>query len=153
MAGGVRLLAKARMALDKFFSSPKSHIICGCLIIAFLLLFACAGDNEPVVGPYPRQGKASWYRARRTASGEKFNRFGFSCAMRKLDFGKYYRVCNVMNSKCVVVKHNDFGPSKRMYLRGRIIDLSKSAFARIADLKKGIIEVTVNEITFPLSKP
>jgi rare lipoprotein A len=116
------------------------------LIILFLVLFGCAQDNEPVVGPYPRYGKASWYTARSTSSGEKFNRFGFSCAMRKFDFGKYYRVCNIKNNKCVVVRHNDFGPAKRMYLRGRIIDLSKAAFSRIADLKKGVIQVTVNEI-------
>lgn len=135
MAGGVRLLAKARMALE-----VKVY-----LIVCLVLLFGCA-DNQPVVGPYPTQGKASWYTARRTASGEKFNQWGFTCAIRKFDFGKYYRVCNVANNKCVVVRHNDFGPAKRLYLGGRIIDLSKSAFFGIADLKKGIIEVTVHEV-------
>ena len=116
------------------------------LIICLGLLFGCT-DYQPVVGPYPTWGEASWYTARRTASGERFDRRIFSCALRRFDFGKYYRVCNVMNNKCVVVRHNDFGPSKRIYLRGRIIDLSQSAFSRIADLKKGIIEVTVHEIT------
>jgi rare lipoprotein A len=116
------------------------------LFFCFLLLFGCA-DNQPVVGPYPTQGRASWYTARRTASGERFNRRGFTCAIRKFDFGKFYRVCNVANNKCVVVRHNDFGPAKRMYLGGRIIDLSKPAFSRIADLKEGIIEVTVDEVT------
>ena len=116
------------------------------LIVCFVLLFGCA-DNQPVIGAYPTHGEASWYTARRTASGEKFNQYAFSCAMRKFDFGKYYRVCNVANNKCVAVRHNDFGPSKRMYLRGRIIDLSHPAFSRIADLKQGIIEVTVNEVT------
>jgi len=117
------------------------------LILCFVLLFGCA-DNQPVVGPYPTQGKASWYTARRTASGEKLNQRLFTCALRKFGFGKFYRVCNVANNKCVVVRHNDFGPGKRLYHSGRIIDLSKSAFGRLADLKKGIIEVTVHEVTY-----
>lgn len=116
------------------------------LFIILALLFGCA-DNQPVIGVYPTQGKASWYTARRTASGEKFNQHAFSCAMRKFEFGKHYRVCNLANNKCVAVRHNDFGPSKGVYLSGRIIDLSKLAFSQIADLKEGIIEVTVNEIT------
>lgn len=118
------------------------------LIICFVLLFGCA-DNQPVVGPYPTHGEASWYTTGRTASGEKFKPQGFSCAIRRFDFGKHYRVCNVANDKCVVVRHNDFGPGKNLYTQGRIIDLSKPAFSRIADLKQGIIEVTVNEEFIP----
>lgn len=116
------------------------------LFIVLTLLMGCV-DNQPVIGPYPKQGKASWYAPRRTSSGQKISQGDFTCALRSLDFGKYYRVCNVANDKCVVARHNDFGPSKSMYLSGRIIDLSKPAFSQIADLKEGIIEVTVNEIT------
>ena len=41
----------------------------------------------------------------------------------------------------------DFGPSKRSYDKGRIIDLSRRAFLQIADLKEGIINVTVEEVS------
>ncbi|MDD4182744.1 MAG: septal ring lytic transglycosylase RlpA family protein [Candidatus Omnitrophica bacterium] len=114
------------------------------LIPVMLFLAACA-DNTPVAGPYPKIGAASWYSAKITATGEKANDNDLTCAMRKKDFGKYYRVCNTANDKCVVVRHNNFGPSKRFYDQGRIIDLSKAAFSRIADLEEGIIEVTVGE--------
>ena len=67
--------------------------------------------------------------------------------MRKIDFGKHYKVCNIANNKYVIVRHNDFGPSKRSYNKGRIIDLSRRAFLQIADLKDGIINVTVEEVS------
>ena len=65
--------------------------------------------------------------------------------MRIRDFGRYYRVCNTANDRCVVVRHNNFGPAKKLFERGRIIDLSRAAFEQIADLKEGVIQVTVVE--------
>ena len=118
------------------------------LIFAWMVLLFLNGcaDNRPVIGPYPKTGMASWYSNKITIAGEKSDGDFLTCAMRKTDFGKYYKVCNITNNKCVVVRHNDFGPSKRSYDKGRIIDLSRSAFLRIADLKDGIINVTVEEV-------
>ena len=117
------------------------------LAVWVVILFLCGcADNSPVVGPYPDKGIASWYSAKYTATGEKFNSDDLTCALRKREFGKYYKVCNAMNNKCVVVRHNNFGPAKPLYVRGRTIDLSKAAFSRIADLDDGIIKVTVEEI-------
>ncbi len=113
---------------------------------AMLLFLGGCADNNPVVGPYPNTGIASWYSTQHTATGEKFNSNDLTCAMRKNDFGKNYKVCNMANNKCVVVRHNNFGPVKPLYNQGRIIDLSKAAFSRIADLKDGTIKVTVEEI-------
>lgn len=114
------------------------------LILAVLFLAACA-DNTPVSGPYPKTGIASWYSSKITSTGEKFNSNDLTCSIRKNDFGKYYKVCNIANDKCVTVRHNDFGPSKSFYDRGRIIDLSQAAFSRIADPQDGIIRVTIEE--------
>jgi len=114
------------------------------LILVVVFLAACA-DNTPVAGPYPKIGISSWYSSRTTSTGEKFNSNDLTCAIRKNDFGKYYKVCNIANDKCVTVRHNDFGPSKSFYDKGRIIDLSKSAFSRIADPEEGTIRVTVEE--------
>ena len=113
--------------------------------IALLFLGGCA-DNHPVIGPYPKTGKASWYSDKITTTGEKSGGDYMTCAMRRTDFGKYYKVCNITNGKYVIVRHNDFGPSKRSYDKGRIVDLSRSAFLRIADLKDGVINVTVEEV-------
>lgn len=117
-----------------------------CLITGIILFFAsgCV-DDQPVRGPYPKTGIASWYDPSLT-SPELFKKWGVTCAMRKTDYGKYYRVCNLDNNKCVFVRHNDFGPSGGMYRKNRIIDLSKSAFRKIADLDHGLIRVSVTPV-------
>jgi len=113
--------------------------------MALLFLGGCA-DNRPVTGPYPKTGMASWYSDKITTTGEKSNGNYLTCAMRKIDFGKHYKVCNIANNKCVIVRHNNFGPSKYLYDQGRIIDLSRVAFLQIADLQEGIINVRVDEV-------
>jgi rare lipoprotein A len=113
-----------------------------------MLICGCAKE-EAVSGDYPKTGLASWYSTKKTASGEKFDSSALTCAMRIKDFGRHYRVCNLSNDKCVVVRHNDFGPSARLYTRGRIIDLTKTAFLEIASLKDGVVRVTVSEVNNP----
>lgn len=120
---------------------PSAYFI----ILLFLLLFAGCDSNQPVKGPYPRMGLASWYDPSLT-SPELFKKRGVTCAMRRTDYGKYYQVCNLANNKCVFVRHNDFGPALGMYRKGRIIDLSKSAFRLIADLDLGLVEVSVTPV-------
>lgn len=124
----------------------KKIEFCVFLIITIAFLFAGCQDNRPVIGPYPQEGYSSWYIPRRTASGERVEKDALTCALRRRDFGEYYEVCNLENQKCVTVRHNDFGPSARMFMRQRIIDLSKSAFLRIADLKNGIVRVKIRKI-------
>jgi len=81
-----------------------------------------------------------------TASGERFNENDLTCALRSRDFGKSYKVTNLKNGKSIIVRHNDFGPNKKLHSSGRIIDLSKGAFQRIANLKEGVILVNVESI-------
>lgn len=81
-----------------------------------------------------------------TASGERFNENDLTCALRSRQWGGKYRVTNLENGKSVIVRHNDFGPNKKLHSKGRIIDLSKGAFKSIADLKHGVINVKVEAI-------
>ena len=115
------------------------------IVFGMFSFFGCQ-DNTPVVGEYPKSGIASWYSSKLTATGERLNDFDPTCAMRKRDFGKLYRVCNTENSKCVIVRHNNFGPSKVKFNEGRIIDLSKAAFSGIAGLDAGLVKVTIEEV-------
>jgi rare lipoprotein A len=127
---------------ESFCDTIVPHSVTSAIVLifaSFCFFFANASD-------YPMQGVASWYHARRTASGERFSDATLTCAMRRRDYGKLYKVCNRDNGKCVVVRQNNFGPSKKLYNKGRIIDLSKAAFRRLADLKKGVIRVTVTEV-------
>lgn len=91
-------------------------------------------------------GVASWYGERfhnkRTASGELFNMNDMTCASNTHKMGTKLLVTNKANGKSVVVKVNDTGGFKKY---GRTLDLSKGAFAKIANTKKGLIDVTIKK--------
>ena len=86
-------------------------------------------------------GMASFYggkwHGKKTANGEIFNQNSLTAAHRTLPFGTRVKVTNLDNGKSVVVRINNRGP----YSRGRIIDLSKAAFAKIANTSKGVTKV------------
>lgn len=96
-----------------------------------------------------RTGSASWYSERspgirrRTANNEIFDDEAMTCAMWGAPFNQRLRVTNVSNGKSIIVRVNDRGPHRRYVRRGRIIDLTKSAFRKIGGLKEGIIKVAV----------
>ncbi len=94
-------------------------------------------DEKTVVGTKvtvvkKHTGGASWYAHTGT----------LSAANPWLPFGSYVRVTNTANGKSVIVKINDRGP----FGGGRIIDLDKVAFAKIADLGTGVVNVLMEEI-------
>ena len=43
----------------------------------------------------------------------------------------------------VIVEITDHGPAKSLLRKGRIIDMSRAAFARLVDLDLGVIDVSV----------
>lgn len=92
-------------------------------------------------------GTASWYgkahHGKRTASGEKFNMHALTAASWKLPFGSVVKVTNTANGRSVLVRINDRGPALKLK---REIDLSMAAFARIADLDTGLINVKVEKV-------
>jgi rare lipoprotein A len=87
------------------------------------------------------EGKSSHYGAkfhkRRTASGERFDMFGFTSAHKKLPFGTIVKVVDQVTGKTAIVRINDRGP----FVKGRIIDLSYRAAKGINAL--GIRPVTL----------
>lgn len=116
-----------------------------CWVILSLVLTACASgpiSRSDSVG-FEESGKASYYamkyQGRKTASGELFDQKAMTAAHKRLPFGSKVKVTNVANGKSVVVRVNDRGP----FVRGRIIDLSKSAFQRIGNTRSGVIKVEI----------
>lgn len=90
-----------------------------------------------VQGTYVKTGKAqkgqgTWY----SYQG------GLYAASLSIPKGGYAKVTNTANGKSVIVQINDSGP----YGKGRIIDLDKVAFAKIASLGAGVIGVKVEEV-------
>lgn len=94
-------------------------------------------------------GKATFYgsavQGSGTASGETFNMYEFTAAHTSLPFGTIVEVTNLANGKTVQVKINDRGP----YGEGRVLDLSSSAFAEIASLGAGVINVQYKVVETP----
>ena len=80
------------------------------------------------------------------ADGRKLNDNMLICASWDYRFGTRLRITNLANNKSVVVEVADRGPNKKLYKKGRKIDLSKMAFSRIAELKEGIINVSVEVV-------
>lgn len=84
---------------------------------------------------------ASWYGpgfdGNRTASGERYNQWGYTAAHRSLPFGTRVRVTNLRNGRSVVVRVNDDGP----HIPGRVIDLSRGAAERIGMVSSGVAPV------------
>ncbi|MBM0416626.1 septal ring lytic transglycosylase RlpA family protein [Aeromonas veronii] len=119
----------------------------GGLLFVCLLLAACSSRYDESHGGswrgYSETGYASYYADRyhgkKTASGELYRNNLNSAAHMELPFGSMVRVTNLANGKSVVVKVNDRGAFKS----GRIIDLSKSAFGSIANIREGVIKVKV----------
>ncbi len=88
-------------------------------------------------GTYVKLGKshtggASWYAWTGT----------MAAANPWLPKGSYVKVTNLDNGKSVIVVINDRGP----FVPGRIIDLDKVAFRKIASIGAGVITVKMEEI-------
>lgn len=94
-----------------------------------------------VVVSQTQTGKASFYAekfdGRPTASGEIYKHNLSTGAHRKLPFGTKVRVTNLDNNKTAIVKINDRGP----FIRGRIIDLSRSVATSLGIMDSGITDV------------
>ncbi|MFH0969375.1 MAG: G5 domain-containing protein [Patescibacteria group bacterium] len=79
-----------------------------------------------------KTGQGTWYAFKG----------GLFAASLTIPRGGYAKVTNTENGKTVVVQINDAGP----YGKGRIIDLDKVAFEKIADLGAGVIGVKVEQV-------
>lgn len=103
------------------------------------------------------EGLASWYSSEcckynphkgcPTASGESLFLLEKTspdfAAMWGVPLQSKFRVTNLDNGKSVIVTVKDRGPAKRLH---RAIDLSKSAFSKIANPKKGLIKVRIERL-------
>lgn len=94
-------------------------------------------DEIVTQGTYMKLGKANkgqgtWYAWKG----------GLFAASTTLPRGAYAKVTNTENEKSIVVQINDYGPQGK----GRIIDLDKVAFEKIASLGAGVIGVKVEQV-------
>tara|TARA_R110000772_G_scaffold93705_1_gene191277 strand:- start:84941 stop:85570 length:630 start_codon:yes stop_codon:yes gene_type:complete len=141
--------------------APSGHsVLTACAMLTLLLaLTGCSslpqeeGKVEEEVAILVEEapaifesGLASFYGDRhhnqKTASGERYRHELKTAAHRTLPLGSYVKVTNQKTGRSVLVRINDRGP----FARGRIIDLSKSAFAEIGNTASGLLHVDVQVI-------
>ncbi len=88
--------------------------------------------------------RASWYgekhRGLPMANGQPFNPDKCTAASWYFDLGT--KVVVTHGARSVVVEITDRGPARRLVNEGRKIDLSRAAFARLANPDVGLIKVT-----------
>lgn len=127
--------------------------------IAALISAAIIYNPNPAPVPIARTGVASWYSEKSTreernenenaerkmANGKIFDDSEMLAASWDYDFDTELTVENLKNGKTVRVTVTDRGPCRRLYKEGRIIDLARSAFAKIADLDEGLIDVCITK--------
>jgi len=91
-------------------------------------------------------GTASWYgpnfHGRKTATGDKYDMHGLTCASNRYPLGTWLRVTNIKTGKSVIVRVND-----RMHPKmKRIIDLSKGAAKELGMVTAGAAQVKVEDL-------
>jgi len=123
----------------------KNIVITLAIITTVISLSAqCVASSSVIY-----KGMASWYSEKdpgvldTTANMERFDDTAFTCAMWDMPFNTILKVTNLENGEFICVRVNDRGPARRLVAEGRIIDLTKTAFAALDDLGKGLINVSV----------
>lgn len=126
----------------------------------FFLLFSLLVASCNPLPACSAQTTASWYSTEAcrvnphsrcpTASGQSL----YDLEARGVDFaamwdvplGSSQWVCHAeLPTRCVKVVILDRGPARRLVKHGRVIDLSKSAYQKLAALSTGTIPVTIRE--------
>jgi rare lipoprotein A len=143
---------KKRMTLKR-----TTFLTSGLLLLSFYLLLSCvlalpteartqrirkvASPAAALTYATVLRGRASWYgrehQGMRTSSGERFNRFKYTCAHKTLPFGTRLRVTNVLTGKSVVVRVSDRGPFRHQ----RILDLAEVAARPLGIVTQGAASV------------
>ncbi|MDD5072031.1 MAG: RlpA-like double-psi beta-barrel domain-containing protein [Patescibacteria group bacterium] len=123
---------------DKNFSSwrplptrdyPEEKFVRSLIHLPFARIAVFSNPEVPVTG------RASWY-------AYKNGNFAASPDFPK---GSKLRVYNTDNNKFVDVEINDYGPDRNLH-PDRVIDLDKVAFAKIASLRDGVINVRIEPL-------
>lgn len=94
-------------------------------------------------------GIASWYghndgyHGRRTANGERFNKWGTTCAHNSYRFNTILKVTNVKTGRSTTCRVTDKGAFTSL---GRVIDLSYNSFSKIATVNQGLVKVRIEKL-------
>jgi rare lipoprotein A len=115
-------------------------------VFLMIILFCCLFAHADTASWYSRESCKHEGTSGIMANGKELKDDELTCASWDYCFGTRLLITNLANFRSVIVKVTDRGPAKRLYRKGRKIDLSKGAFSKIANLKQGIISCKVEII-------
>lgn len=143
-------IKKGKLKANRRGFSLRKFAPLGIMMVVITLLF-----SAPCVS-FASQLKASWYSEAslkkegtwktskgEMANGKQFDETKFTCASRLFPLGTTIEVTNISTRARVCVKVTDRIGKRFATTR---IDLSKSAFQKIASLKEGLIDIEVKII-------
>lgn len=128
---------------------------CFCMAaVALAAGFMSAAARPAYAAGSARDGLASWYSRAECctaknpnalmANGQPLRDDRYTCASWDYPLGAVVRVtAGARSVECVVT---DRGPARRLTAQGRIVDLTRAAFQRLAPLDRGLVRVTVREV-------
>jgi rare lipoprotein A len=119
------------------------------LLVCLILLPGLVEAKELTASWYDRASlikEGTWKNGeeKKMANGERFNEEAFTCSSRDYPLHTWLRITNKKTGKWVDCLCTDRIGKRFAGIR---IDLSKRAFAQIADLKQGIVPVIVTPKT------
>ena len=117
-------------------------------LTALVLLIAVAitglWSEGPLVVVETRYGLATWYEDGMVAGGMPYHD-GNHAAMWDVELGTRVRVTDLETGHSILVVVNDRGPARELVARGRVIDLTKSAFRYlVGGAGKDVVDVKVD---------
>ena len=105
----------------------------------------------PAALPSEEIGLISFYgekfQGKRTASGEKFDKNGFTAAHRTFPFGTKIKLTHIGNGKSIMVRVTDRGPSDRK----RMLDIPFAAAQHLGMIQEGMAKVKMEVLTFAIN--
>jgi rare lipoprotein A (peptidoglycan hydrolase) len=97
----------------------------------------------------PEKGCASYYITDKESSRRKYPvEAKMTAAHKTLPFGSVVRCTRPDTGESVIVTINDRGP----FIQGRIIDLSRTAAAKLNMFPEGIVDCTVEVLMYPMTE-
>ena len=135
------------------FAAPRPPVLRSSGTAGIAKSSAVAAETQRVLRGAVRSGTASWYSHASTlaegnsgiqANGQVMNDTEYTAASWDYALGTVLVVR--MGHRRVQVRVTDRGPHRRLYRRGRILDLSPAAFQALAPLSDGVIPVTIEAL-------
>lgn len=129
-------------------SRSSTRLLCSIFTLASFIVVAAVVANS--VSAQSQTMVASWYgpgfEGATTASGEPFERYGFTAAHKELPFGTKLAV--TYNGKSAVVEINDRGP----FIEGRDIDLAQGAadYIGLTAAGEGVVGIEYVDASTPV---